>query len=72
MSVIEELTVFDDKYFMLRKNLIDFHMLGMLHPEMKNFNTFLYILREYIREWRVLEENILFLQKKQKQKQYEY
>jgi len=57
-SLMDALGALDESYFQLRRDLFAQKSLSTLYPEMRNFNTFLYILRLFLREWLVLEHDI--------------
>eukprot|EP00026_Physarum_polycephalum_P000755 Phypoly_transcript_00756.p1 GENE.Phypoly_transcript_00756~~Phypoly_transcript_00756.p1 ORF type:complete len:890 (-),score=71.36 Phypoly_transcript_00756:1341-4010(-) len=58
VSIVQALQVLDDQYFLLRKRLLSQKSLGQLHPQLRQFYSFLFGIREFVREWKVLEESL--------------
>eukprot|EP00026_Physarum_polycephalum_P001352 Phypoly_transcript_01353.p1 GENE.Phypoly_transcript_01353~~Phypoly_transcript_01353.p1 ORF type:complete len:1078 (+),score=113.14 Phypoly_transcript_01353:93-3326(+) len=48
----------EKEYFLFRKRHIEQRTLSSLHPAIRQFTTFLYLIREFVMEWRILIETV--------------
>jgi len=59
VSITQALVTLDDQYFLLRKHMISQKSLSQLLPPLRPFFNFLYIVREFVKQWVILENTLI-------------